>query len=44
MPLLAGALMDGGKADMVFYSCALMFVIAIITVLKISDKSRSMTV
>ena len=44
MPLLAGALMDGGKADMVFYSCALMFVIAIITVLKISDKSRSITV
>lgn len=44
MPLLAGALMDAGKADMVFYSCALMFVIAIITILKIPDKSRSITV
>ena len=44
MPLLAGALMDAGKADIVFYSCALMFVIAIITVLKIPDKSRSITV
>ena len=43
MPLLAGALMDAGKADIVFYSCALMFVIAIITVLKIPDKSRSIT-
>ena len=41
MPLLVGVLMDGGKADLVFYSCALMFVIAIITVFKISDKSRS---
>ena len=44
MPLLAGALMDSGKADIVFYSCALMFVIAIITALKIPDKSRSITV
>ena len=44
MPLLVGVLMDGGKADMVFYSCALMFVIAIITVLKIPDKSRTITV
>ena len=44
MPLLAGALMAGGKADMVFYFCALIFIIAIITVLKISDKSRSITV
>ena len=44
MPLLAGALMDGGKADMVFYSCALMFVISTITVLKIPGKPRSITV
>ena len=43
MPLLVGTLLDTGKANMVFYACAVMFVLAIFTVFKISDKPKSIT-
>ena len=39
MPLLAGALLDSGKPDILFYVCALMLIIAISTIRKLRKNS-----
>ena len=39
MPLLAGALMDSEKPHMIFYACALMLIIAILTIRKLRENS-----
>lgn len=40
MPLLLGIVMDGGRADQVFYACAVMLVITMATVVQVRKRSE----